>query len=945
VKPDPATTTAAAELRRRAEARLKDQKSAASGQRSVAENERLLHELQVHQIELEMQNEELRDSQLEVEAGLARYTDLYDFAPVSYATLDRNGVITRTNLACTRLLGLERARLTGKRFAAFVAEADRPTFNIFLQQIFAAQARQTCEVELVGKDPPQRTVRIEGDLSANGQECRIVAVDITERKQSEAAQARLAAIVESSDEAIISKNLNGIIITWNHGAEKLFGYAAAEIIGQSVTRLFPPEKLGEELEILAQIKAGKTVDHFETMRMAKDGRHIEVSVTISPIHGSTDQIIGASKIVRDITARKRAEKALRQSSRFAQATLDALPANIAILDDSGTIIAVNKAWRDFAAANPPLRGNACEGANYLAVCDAVVGDESSAAVTLAEAIRAVSRGDLKSFAYEYPCHSPKKKRWFAESVTRFPGEGPVRLVVTHFDITDRKLAEERLAGIINSSMDGIVTIDEAQRIVLFNATAQKMFGYKEPEVLGRSLDILIPERFRPDHLKNVCELNFMGATTRLMGQFGYIIGLKSNGEEFPVEASFSRLEHRSRTIYTATLRDITERKRMENQLQQASRFEAFGLLVGGVAHDFNNLLTVINGHCQLLMQHNLDENILQGLRLINKTGERAAKLTRQLLAFSRQQPMQPGILDLNAITLEMEMMLQRLLPENISFETTLAPSLGAVLADPGQIEQVILNLVVNARDAMPNGGTLAIETCNVELSDEHVRNYCDVMPGRYVMLSVSDTGVGMDETVKARIFEPFFTTKEVGKGTGLGLATVFGIVKQNKGHIDVYSKVNHGTTFKVYLQLSNEKISSPISSNALPAIARGKETLLLVEDDDAVRELTREILEQHGYNIITAGNGVDALKIIENSRGRIALLITDGVMPKMNGIELSERVQSLFPAIKTILMSGYSNIDQEKLSGCKIFFVQKPFSASALVRKIGEILDAQNKSS
>ena len=390
--------------------------------------------------------------------------------------------------------------------------------------------------------------------------------------------------------------------------------------------------------------------------------------------------------------------------------------------------------------------------------------------------------------------------------------------------------------------------------------------------------------------------------------------------------------------------DVTERRHLTDQLRQSQKLQAVGELAGGVAHDFNNLLMVVKGHAQLLLDRMPEESPLRlGVQQMEKAADRAASLTRQLLAFSRQQVLQPRVMDLNEAVAGMIRMFSRVIGENINMAFLPGGNLGRVKADPGQIEQVLLNLVVNARDAMPEGGRLTIETSNVELDSSYAATHTSVVPGRYVMLTVTDTGCGMDNATQARVFEPFFTTKGPGKGTGLGLATVYGVVKQSGGYVYVYSELGHGTTFKIYLpQVMAELEKVPVDSQAKGS-THGTETILFVEDEQSVRELVREYLGGTGYCVLEAADGMQALKVAAAHPGPIHLLITDVVMPHLNGSELATRLGSERPDMKVLFISGYTDdtVFRHGVLEGGVAFLQKPFNLKALAQKIREVLSSQ----
>ena len=495
----------------------------------------------------------------------------------------------------------------------------------------------------------------------------------------------------------------------------------------------------------------------------------------------------------------------------------------------------------------------------------------------------------------------------------------------------RLLFERNLAGVYHTTLDG--------RILDCNDAFAHMFGYaSRQEVIGlRAWDFYSnPEDRRAEiqNLKN--QKSLMNYEVRLRRKDGSTIWVLEN--ETLIESAGGWPQ-----VVEGTLMEITERKELEEQLRQAQKMEAVGRLAGGVAHDFNNLLTIISGYSQLLMDSTpTDDSLVTCAEEIKKAADRAANLTRQLLAFSRRQVMLPRIMDLNAVVLEMEKMLRRLIGEDIELTTVLAPGLEKVMADSGQIEQVIANLVVNSRDALPRGGKITIETTNVDLDETYARRHASIKPGVYVMLAVTDNGAGMAEDVQRHIFEPFFTTKEQGKGTGLGLATVYGIVKQSGGYIWVYSEVGQGSCFKVYFPAVKD---APLkASPAAPAeepSAAGTETILVVEDEEGVRSFVTGALRSRGYNVLEAQHASEALAVAGRHKGPLHLLLTDVVMPHMSGRELAEYLLQVYSGLRVLYISGYTDdtIVHHGVLAPSTAFLQKPFSGEALARKVRQVLE------
>lgn len=524
------------------------------------------------------------------------------------------------------------------------------------------------------------------------------------------------------------------------------------------------------------------------------------------------------------------------------------------------------------------------------------------------------------------------------------------------DITERKLAQEALVAgearrraIFESALDCIITMDHEGRVVDWNPAAEQTFGFTQEEVLGRDMaDLIIPEEYRERHRDGLARYLETGIGPAL-GKRREMSGLHASGKEFPVELTINRIEIAEHPpLFTAYVRNLTERHSLEEklrlseeQLRQSQKLEAIGQLAGGVAHDFNNLLTVIGGYSSILLGRMSPDNPQRSaLEEIKKASDRASGLTRQLLAFSRKQILQPKVLDLNEVVSEIEKMLRRLIGEDIDLLIVTASSLGKTKADPGQLEQVLLNLIVNARDAMPQGGNLTIETSNVHLSEDYASRH-GASAGNYVMLAVSDSGCGMDTETKEHIFEPFFTTKSPGKGTGLGLSTVYGIVKQSGGHIWLYSEPGRGTTFKVFLPRVDDVSESCDSGSLSRAVPQGNETILLVEDEVQVRDILTDMLRSQGYNLLVASNGPEALDIASRRNGTIHLMITDVVMPQMSGRELSELMASLRPEMRILYMSGYTDdaIVHHRLLDEGLNFIQKPFDTATVARKVRGVLD------
>jgi len=503
-------------------------------------------------------------------------------------------------------------------------------------------------------------------------------------------------------------------------------------------------------------------------------------------------------------------------------------------------------------------------------------------------------------------------------------------------------SERRLAAIVRAALDAHITMDDGGTIVTWNPQAETIFGWPAGEVIGRHVaDVIVPPLRRDAHRHGLQHFLETGEGPILNRRLE-LVALRRDGTDVAVELAVAPIRLGKSWIFSAFIRDISERNQLEQQLRQSQKMEAVGRLAGGIAHDFNNLLTAIFGYADLLAEDLPPGSAAQAdVTEIRTAATRASALTRQLLAFSRQQVLQPVVLNLNDVVGDLQNMLQRMLGEDVELQAHFAADLGNTRADQGQIEQVLLNLVVNARDAMPTGGKLTIETANLELDEHYAQTHRPVVPGRYVMIAVSDTGVGMDAATQARMFEPFFTTKEAGKGTGLGLATAYGIVKQSGGYIWVYSEVARGATFKVYLP----RVDAPTDVVAAPpemGTVAGTETVLLAEDDALLLPLARDVLRRLGYTVLEARTPADAVAVAKSHMGVIHLLISDVIMPGESGLQLARRLLGTRPDLRVLFISGYSDeaIVRHGVLDPGTAFLQKPFTPAALARKIRELLDA-----
>lgn len=517
---------------------------------------------------------------------------------------------------------------------------------------------------------------------------------------------------------------------------------------------------------------------------------------------------------------------------------------------------------------------------------------------------------------------------------------PVGVRGVTIDITERKRAEARFRRLVDSNVQGVFFWNTKGEISGGNDAFLEISGYGAEEIDAGQVNwvAMTPPEYADVDRKALEQLAAKGVCSTYEKEW-----IRKDGTRVPILIGAATLGDDLGDGVCFAL-DLTDRKQLENELRHSQKMEAVGVLAGGIAHDFNNLLTAINGYSDLILKRMSVADPSRGnVQEVRDAGSRAAALTSQLLAFSRKQTIKPVVHDVNTVISNIEKMLRRIIRENIELRVILDANLENIKADPGQIEQVVMNLVVNSRDAMPIGGTITIETQNVDIDARYADQHVGITPGRFVKIVVTDTGQGIDQATHLKIFEPFFTTKEVGKGTGLGLSIVYGIVKQSGGFIMVYSEVGQGTTFKIYLPAVNDEVQRVPWAGDTPAELIGSETILLVEDEDIVRNLVSTILTENGYKVLEATNGIEALSLCEDYREPIHLLLTDFIMPKMNGMQLKDEVVKLLPDIRCLIMSGYTDHSIAHSEGIDAgtAFIEKPFTPDSLSQKIRQELDAQ----
>ncbi|MDR3555363.1 MAG: PAS domain S-box protein [Syntrophobacteraceae bacterium] len=802
----------------------------------------LVHELQVHQVELEIQNEELRRAQGEISALHREYEDLYEFAPCGYLTLDPGGIITRCNLTGVRLLGVEKTRLNGLGFSRFVAKEYRDDYLAALKAAGQLGEKQSIPLRLIREDntPSWAAADIRADLSEAGEvsQWRLALVDITERRRAEEAlrdnELRLRTILQTVNEGFWLIDNNTVTVDLNPRMCAILGRNREEVFGRKIFDFVDSENRAV-FEQQIRMRTQGEVGTYEIVLSRPDGANVFCQFNATPLFDVSGNRVGSFAMVTDITERERAKQEANVQRETLARVFESAPYIMMLVNKEGRVTNINRKGVSFAGkTKDELLG--------------LLGGEVF--------------NCLNSF------EGPGCGR-FAECANC-----PIRTRIMHTFETGRNI------------FDG-----EGRLTQRYGST-------------NLAFDILVSTTLVKDTVDDQVLVTIIDITDR------------KRGEE--------------------------ERQKLEEQLFQAQKMESVGRLAGGVAHDFNNMLGVILGHAEMGMDRiDSTQPLYFDLQQIHQAGLRSADLVRQLLAFARKQTVRPKILDLNETISNMIRMLKRLIGEDIELIWRPGHALWDVKIDPSQIDQILANLAVNARDAIPGAGRVIIETANVVFYDATLNKRRDCAPGEYVSITFSDDGIGMSGEILGKIFEPFFTTKEVGKGTGLGLATLYGIVKQNQGCVDVFSEPDRGTTFEMFIPRFQREADDKKTELSAAKPPMGTGTVLLVEDEEAVRNLGERILEKLGYTVLSASTPGTAISLVKEHPGDILLLITDVIMPVLNGRELAEQLTAIKPGLKCLFMSGYP-ADVVAHSGVLdegLHFIQKPFSIRALAEKVRDILE------
>jgi PAS domain S-box-containing protein len=868
--------------------------------------------------------------------------------------IDAHGCIQMFNPACEKLFGYRVDEVIGQNVKMLMPAPYRQEHDGYLGNF-----RRTGEKKIIGigrtvtgqrKDGSTFPMDLSVGESKEGNESIFVGIihDLSEHVRAEQeireTAARFEALVDTAVDGVMTIDAKGGVQMFNPACEKLFGYRADEVIGQNVKMLMPAPYHAEHdgyLETFHRTGEKKIIGiGREVAGRRRDGTTFPIYLSVGEARQNGQSIFVG--IIHDLTDQKRAQHALQEREQTFRLLLDGMTDYaIYMLDPEGCVVSWNRGAQRIK--------------QYAA--DEILGRHFSQFYSEEERQTGEPERALQVAAREgkYEAEGWRVRRdgsrFWASGVIDALRNGAGKVVgfgkITR-DITERRRAEQeiqetaaRFKALVDTAVDGVIMIDAHGLVQMFNPACEKLFGYRAGEVIGQNVKMLMPPHYSSEH-DGYLENFHRSGERKIIGIGREVVGQRKDGTTFPMDLSVGEARQESEPIFVGIIHDLTGRKQTEAQLIQAQKMETIGQLSGGIAHDFNNLLTVVVGNAEILSETLRSRPDLQHFATgIVLAGERGAELTQRLLAFGRRQTLQPIEVDCNALVTEMEKLLRRMLAETISIRAMLDSDLWITYADPGQLENAIINLAINARDAMGAGGTLTITTANVPLDARYRDLHPEVKPGEYVMVAVTDNGSGMPKEVLEHVFEPFFTTKEVGKGSGLGLSMVYGFVKQSNGHVAIYSEPALGTTVRIYLPAVAGTVGkSPRRVQAEPAAEGGKEVVLVAEDDPFVRSYAVTSLSSLGYKVVEAADGREALhKLSEGAPADI--LFTDIVMPGgINGWDLAERARNLRPGLRVLLTSGYAleTLAERGRLPPGAVILNKPYRKAELARRLREAL-------
>ncbi len=883
-------------------------------------------------------------SETDMHASELRYRRLFESAKDGILILDaETGMVVDVNPFLEKLLGFSHEQILGKAI-----------WELGFFRDVVANKEKFPELREEGyvryEDLPLETSdgrRIEVEFVCNvyrvngGKVIQCNVRDITERKRVEKmvqiSKARFAAVFRSNLAAIGIHTLStGRVIEVNDRLCEFSGYKREEVIGKTIFELETWVDVAQRDAVMEQVRTKGFARDAEVRLRRRNGevRDVLLSLELLDVQGEAEPVLVT--MFTDHTERKRAETELVESKRFLRSTLDALSSHIAILDERGTIVAVNAAWSCFADDNHFMGGNHCVGDNYLLVCDSATGRFFEEGAAVAEGIRAIMAGQRDEFHLEYPCHGPVEKRWFIVRVTRFDGDGPVRVVVAHENITERKRAGDRFLRLVESNAQGVIFWNTRGEITGANDAFLRLMGFTRADLEGGLMNwvAMTPPEFADRDRHCLEEIAAKGVCPPFEKEY-----IRKDGTRVSVFIGAANFED-SPGEGVCFVIDLTERKKLEQQFLRAQRMESIGTLAGGIAHDLNNVLSPIMMSLEVLKMRFPDAESGNLLDILSTSVQRGADMVRQVLSFARGVEGRRMEVQIRHLVQDMEKTVRDTFLKTIEMRTVLPHDLWTVMGDPTQLHQVLMNLCVNARDAMPHGGRLTISAENLMLDAHYASLNPEAKPGPYVFIQVEDTGSGIPPGILEKIFDPFFTTKEVGKGTGLGLSTSLAIIKSHGGFMRVYSEMGIGTKFHINLPARTEA-SAAAATEIAAELPRGHGELILVVDDEAsVRQITQQTLEAFGYRVIIASDGSEAVAIYATRRAEISVVLTDMTMPVMDGLATIQVLRKINPAVRIIAASGLSANSQLAGFGVR-HFLPKPYTAEALLKVLREVLSPE----